>query len=172
MTYESKLNISNSVRKEVIRDIRDPDKWLKEERDDKSNLIVRARTHWEFHMNNDATQTISEIIFDKIISNRHRRKWRTHQVWGAIYDKGEFAQKHSHGKQFWSWVYYLDCCKECAPLVFDNTSIKPEVDLLVHFSGEEFHEVPRQTCDHERIILSGNIIKVKNVMNWSEAYDV
>ena len=42
----------------------------------------------------------------------------------------------------------------------------------MHFSGEEFHEVPRQTCDHERIILSGNIIKVKNVMNWSEAYDV
>ena len=33
MTYELKLNISDSVRKEVIRDIRDPDKWLKEERE-------------------------------------------------------------------------------------------------------------------------------------------
>ena len=63
MTYESKLNISDSVRKEVICDIRDPDKWLKEERDNKSNLIVRARTHWEFHMNNDAVQTISCLLY-------------------------------------------------------------------------------------------------------------
>ena len=167
--YELKLNISDSTRYEVIEGIRNPDKWLKEERDKKSNLIVGIRTHWEFHMDNVAAKIISDTIFDRIISNK--RQWTTHQVWGAIYNKGEYAVNHIHGKNFWSWIYYLDCCSYCAPLIFEDTYIQPEVDLLVHFHGMVFHRVSEQICDHERIVLSGNI-KETNMMTWEEAYDV
>ena len=51
-----------------------------------------------------------------------------------------------------------------------NQEIIPETDLLVYFSSEIEHEVPEQKCNHERIILAGNIKKDKTMMTWEEAY--
>ena len=166
--FTEKLNISSEIRASAIEGIYDSKKWIKEERDALSNLIVNIRTHWSFHTDNDAAGIISDTIFSAIICNK--REWITKAVWGATYNKGEYAVKHSHGKEGTSWVYYLSCCNTCAPLVFDEKEIIPETDLLVYFSSEIEHEVPEQKCNHERIILAGNIKKDKTMMTWEEAY--
>ena len=166
--FTEKLNISSEIRASAIEGIYDSKKWIKEERDALSNLIVNIRTHWSFHTDNDAAGIISDTIFSAIICNK--REWITKAVWGATYNKGEYAVKHSHGKEGTSWVYYLSCCNKCAPLVFDEKEIIPETDLLVYFSSEIEHEVPEQKCNHERIILAGNIKKDKTMMTWEEAY--
>ena len=166
--FTEKLNISSEIRASAIEGIYDSKKWIKEERDALSNLIVNIRTHWSFHTDNDAAGIISDTIFSAIICNK--REWITKAVWGTTYNKGEYAVKHSHGKEGTSWVYYLSCCNKCAPLVFDEKEIIPETDLLVYFSSEIEHEVPEQKCNHERIILAGNIKKDKTMMTWEEAY--
>ena len=166
--FTEKLNISSEIRASAIEGIYDSKKWIKEERDALSNLIVNIRTHWSFHTDNDAAGIISDTIFSAIICNK--REWITESVWGATYNKGEYAIKHTHGKERTSWVYYLSCCNKCAPLVFDEKEIIPETDLLVYFSSEIEHEVPEQKCNHERIILAGNIRKDKTMMTWEEAY--
>ena len=166
--FTEKLNISSEIRASAIEGIYDSKKWIKEERDALSNLIVNIRTHWSFHTDNDAAGIISDTIFSAIICNK--REWITKAVWGATYNKGEYAVKHSHGKEGTSWVYYLSCCNKCAPLVFDEKEIIPETDLLVYFSSEIEHEVPEHKCNHEIIILAGNIKKDKTMMTWEEAY--
>ena len=166
--FTEKLNISSEIRASAIEGIYDSKKWIKEERDALSNLIVNIRTHWSFHTDNDAAGIISDTIFSAIICNK--REWITKAVWGATYNRGEYAVKHSHGEEGTSWVYYLSCCNKCAPLVFDEKEIIPETDLLVYFSSEIEHEVPEQKCNHERIILAGNIKKDKTMMTWEEAY--
>ena len=48
--------------------------------------------------------------------------------------------------------------------------IIPETNLLVYFNSEVVHEVPEQKCNHERIILAGNVSKDSKMMSWEEAY--
>jgi len=205
-----KLNISSEIRASAIEGIHDPEMWLKEESDQRSNLVVgrnkpgnyngrttHGRTHWSFHEDNDAARTISDIIFSTIICNK--QEWTTDQVWGAAYNKGDYAQTHTHGKNRISWVYYLSCCNNCAPLLLEEAEseeasahydhlydekalmgytrnlchakeIIPETNLLVYFNSEVVHEVPEQKCNHERIILAGNVSKDSKMMTWEEAY--
>ena len=163
-----KLDISFQTRTEVIEDIRQPGNWMKPSRDKSSNVLVKIRTHWFFDTCSVAAKCISDKIFNEIISDD--REWIIDSLWGAIYNKGEYAQSHTHGKNMWSWVYFVDCCNKCAPLVFNETEIVPEVNLLVYFDGMIKHEVPSHICDHERIILAGNIKKDEKMMTFKEAY--
>ena len=192
MIKTEKLNISSEIRASTIEGIHDPEMWLKE-----GSNISNSRTHYKFHETNDAARTISDIIFSTIICNK--QEWTTDEVWGAAYNKGDHAQTHTHGKNRISWVYYLSCCNNCAPLLLEEAEseeasahydhlydekalmgytrnlfhakeIIPETNLLVYFNSEVVHEVPEQKCNHERIILAGNIRKDSKMMSWEEAY--
>ena len=192
MIKTEKLNISSEIRASAIEGIHDPEMWLKEKSNSSNN-----RTHWSFHETNDAARTISDIIFSTIICNK--QEWTTDEVWGAAYNKGDHAQTHTHGKNRTSWVYYLSCCNNCAPLLLEEAEseeasahydrlydekllkgytrnlryakeIIPETNLLVYFNSEVVHEVPEHKCNHERIILAGNIGKSNKMITWEEAY--
>ena len=75
----------------------------------------------------------------------------------------------------WSFVWYLDTCVHCSPLVFPNILrpwlppevIKPKVGNLHVFDGSRPHYVPPHTCAHDRIVVSGNLIHrtVQNDLN-------
>ena len=82
--------------------------------------------------------------------------------WGAIYSKGNYSDIHEHWPQIWSWVYNVECCEDCSPLIFDDTykhkySIYPKSGNMILFPGWIRHSVPEHQCDHDRIILAGNL---------------
>ena len=78
--------------------------------------------------------------------------------WGAVYNKGDHANKHEHTCAF-SWVYFINCPKGSAPLVLSdsNTKIKAEEGKVVIFPGLTYHHVPKNKCD-DRIVMAGNLI--------------
>ena len=192
MIKTEKLNISSEIRASTIEGIHAAENTLSLETKEMYMFF-----HKKFHEYNDAARTISDIIFSTIICNK--QEWITDEVWGGAYNKGDYAETHTHGKNKTSWVYYLSCCNNCAPLLLEEAKseemsahydhlydekvsmgytrnlfhakeIIPETNLLVYFNSEVVHEVPEHKCNHERIILAGNISKGDKMMSWEEAY--
>ena len=55
------------------------------------------------------------------------------------------------------WVgLFIDVCEECAPLFIDDKKITPKNGKLVIFK-DEVHYTSKHKCDHDRIIIAGNI---------------
>ena len=82
-------------------------------------------------------------------------------TWGLIYTTGQSAKVHNHWPSLWSYTYCVSACENCSPLVFPNAqeplSVKPKTSQMIVFPSWLQHEVPTHTCDHERIMLSGNL---------------
>ena len=82
-------------------------------------------------------------------------------TWGLVYTTGQSAKVHNHWPSLWSYTYCVSACEECSPLVFPNAkeplSVTPKTSQMVVFPAWIKHEVPVHTCDHERIMLSGNL---------------
>ena len=88
------------------------------------------------------------------------------ELWGCTYRQGEFAQTHNHSGFDFSFVWFVDTCSHCSPLFFpepDHTCMPP---LTVHkalrgnlivFDAHDIHYVPPQSCNHERLVVSGNM---------------
>ena len=82
-------------------------------------------------------------------------------TWGLVYTTGQSAKVHNHWPSLWSYTYCVSACEECSPLVFPNAkeplSVTPKISQMIVFPSWIKHEVPVHTCDHERIMISGNL---------------
>jgi len=80
-------------------------------------------------------------------------------AWGVIYKTGDNTNPHAHWPSLWSFIYYVDACPKCAPLIFPGAgrNIKPNTGLIIIFPGTVSHYVPKQECEHNRVVISGNI---------------
>ena len=82
-------------------------------------------------------------------------------TWGLIYTTGQSAKVHNHWPSLWSYTYCISACDQCSPLVFPNAkeplSITPKTSQMIVFPSWLQHEVPEHTCNHERIMISGNL---------------
>ena len=87
-------------------------------------------------------------------------EYKISSSWGLIYNKGQSTSSHTHWPDTWSWTYCVKACKDCAPLVFTHAdySITPQESQMIIFPGWLHHEVPIHTCDHERIMIAGNLM--------------
>ena len=83
------------------------------------------------------------------------------ESWGLIYTKGDTTKIHNHWPSLWSYTYCVKADKCCSPLIFPTAmkklEIVPETGQLILFPAWVMHEVHEQTCDHERIMISGNL---------------
>ena len=116
-------------------------------------------------------------LFDEFKGQLHvlYPTYQIEDLWVAIYRSGDYAEAHNHTGFDWSFVWYLDTCVHCSPLVFPNILrpwlppevIKPKVGNLHVFDGSRPHYVPPHTCAHDRIVVSGNLIHrtVQNDLN-------
>ncbi len=116
-----------------------------------------------------ALQTIKETVplfpnIDKANNNPYIL-----DAWGVLYKPDTSTETwtsglepHSHWPATWSFVYYVDACNKCAPIVFPtciNANMhSPVTGLLIIFPGWVAHGVPPQKCDHNRISIAGNIV--------------
>ena len=82
-------------------------------------------------------------------------------TWGLIYTTGQSAKVHNHWPSLWSYTYCVSACENCSPLVFPNAkeplSVTPKTSQIIVFPSWLKHEVPKHTCEHDRIMLSGNL---------------
>ena len=86
-------------------------------------------------------------------------------TWGLVYNTGQSAKIHNHWPSLWSYTYCVSACEECSPLVLPNAkeplSVTPETSQMIVFPSWIKHEVPVHKCEHDRIMLSGNLIVYK-----------
>ena len=82
-------------------------------------------------------------------------------TWGLIYNKGQSAKMHNHWPSLWSYTYCVFACEECSPLVFSNAqeplSVIPKTSQMIVFPAWLQHEVLTHTCEHDRIMIAGNL---------------
>ena len=82
-------------------------------------------------------------------------------TWGLIYNKGQSTKMHNHWPSLWSYTYCVFACEKCSPLVFPNAqeplSVIPKTSQMIVFPSWLQHEVPTHTCDHDRIMIAGNL---------------
>jgi len=93
-------------------------------------------------------------------------KHQVQELWGCTYRQGEFAQTHNHSGFDFSFVWFVDTCSHCSPLVFPDPEHpwmpplavhKPLKGNLVVFDAHDIHYVPPQSCNHNRVVVSGNM---------------
>ena len=82
-------------------------------------------------------------------------------TWGLVYATGQSTKVHNHWPSLWSYTYCINACENCAPLVFPNAdkplSVNPQTSQMVLFPAWIKHEVPVHTCEHDRIMIAGNL---------------
>ena len=82
-------------------------------------------------------------------------------TWGLVYTTGQSAKVHNHWPSLWSYTYCVSACENCSPLVFPNAqkplSVTPKTSQMIVFPSWLQHEVPMHKCEHDRIMISGNL---------------
>lgn len=120
-------------------------------------------------------------VFDDLRQQIHAlySDYKIEELWSAVYRQGDYAQNHCHPGFDYSFVWYLDTCRDCSPLVFPDVEHpwmpplhvhRPKVGELLVFSGNSHHYVTPHICSHERIVVSGNLVPVKKEATWEPGY--
>ena len=131
----------------------------------KSSTNVQASmTGWYMHETDSDFMEVCRMAMDFAYENSPRQgvPFMPYDCWGAIYSKGNYTKTHEHWPQIWSWVYNVECCEKCSPLVFNDAPqgahyVYPKGGNMILFPGWIRHSVPEHQCDHDRIILAGNL---------------
>ena len=86
------------------------------------------------------------------------------ESWGLMYGKGHTCEEHNHWPSLWSYTYCVEACKKCAPLMFNDSAnegtpfhLFPETGQLIVFPAWLNHSVPKQECEHQRVMVAGNL---------------
>ena len=129
-------------------------------------------TRWDMHMVCkefvDVAAKAKEIAYDCPLATKTDTNGKPlivplylNDTWGLIYTKGQSAKVHNHWPSLWSYTYCIFACEKCSPLVFPNAneplSVTPKTSQIIVFPSWLHHEVPKHPCDHDRVMLSGNL---------------
>ena len=129
-------------------------------------------TRWDMHMVCkefvDVAEKAKEIAYACPLATKTDTNGKTlivplylNDTWGLIYTKGQSAKVHNHWPSLWSYTYCIFACENCSPLVFPNAneplSVTPKTSQIIVFPSWLHHEVPEHPCDHDRIMISGNL---------------
>ena len=153
--------------KDLERDIREAGDHLQ-----KRTSAKCLMTKWNMHEEYDSFATIGDYAIN--LANSCPVAQRTtpdgekenvplyiKECWGLIYVKGNTAGVHNHWPSLWSYTYCVKANKCCSPLIFPTATKKleivPETGQLILFPAWIMHEVHEHTCNHERIMISGNL---------------
>lgn len=118
------------------------------DKQNKKTAVKALMTDWNMR-EYDAFDNLAKFIETKVSGE-------VFDIWGALYKKNEYTESHSHKNVTNTFVYFIDVCEECAPLFIDDKKITPENGKLVIFK-DEVHYTSKHKCDHDRIIIAGNI---------------
>ena len=118
------------------------------DKQDRKTAVIGDMTDWNMR-HHTCFDNIAKFVETKVGGE-------VYDIWGAVYNKGDYAGKHSHKGVKNAFVYFVDVCENCASLFIDDIEIIPENGKMVIF-GEEEHYTLTQECNHSRIVIAGNV---------------
>tara|TARA_B100000287_G_C20230765_1_gene621995 strand:+ start:38 stop:571 length:534 start_codon:yes stop_codon:yes gene_type:complete len=80
-------------------------------------------------------------------------------LWGNVYNKGDYAIPHDHFPYAFSFAYFLKSKWYYPSLIFSDSGkrIRPKEGRFVIFPAYLIHHVPKHRFKDTRITLSGNV---------------
>tara|TARA_E500000331_G_C17116928_1_gene652135 strand:+ start:436 stop:957 length:522 start_codon:yes stop_codon:yes gene_type:complete len=102
---------------------------------------------------------ITDLVVRNLVKVEGKGKtWFIEDCWVSLYNKGDYAIRHSHNPAYWSFVYFITCPRGSSPLVFSTSGkrIKAEEGKVVLFPGWVRHHVPKNNCEG-RMVCAGNV---------------
>ena len=90
-------------------------------------------------------------------------KFEIKDLWGNVYNKGDYTLSHNHFPCVYSFAYFLKSKWHHAPFVFTESKkrIRPQEGKFIFFPAYVLHHVSKHNFKEQRMTLSGNI-KVKS----------
>ena len=126
----------------------------------KKTNVQASMSSWFMHEHNSEFMKLCDYAVHLGTENSPSKvELMPYDCWVASYTKGDWTKPHDHWPAIWSWVYNVDCCNSCAPLVFPDAKqeVIPKKNTMIMFPGWAKHSVPKHQCDHERIVIAGNL---------------
>lgn len=150
--YSKELELAKQA---IFEEYRDNPKSIE------SNVKASYVSSWISHMINPKFEPLSNVILScmKFISKEYYTReveYAIHNMWGILYDNGDFTIKHNHFPSLFACAIYIDVEDNGAPIIFENEiTIKPVSATAVIFPGILDHEVPKTSG--KRIVVACNI---------------
>ena len=116
-------------------------------------------TDWFMQRQHPIFNSLADIVIDIAKeASPNEVELELYDMWGAVYNRGDFSKNHDHWPHPWSFVYYVKS-NGATPIIFPDCSysLNPKTGDIVLFPGIIRHGVPIHESDEERIIVSGNI---------------
>ncbi len=90
-------------------------------------------------------------------------------LWGQVYNEGDFQESHDHVPNHWSFVYYVNTPRGSSPLVFESSGKKFRLKAgqVIIFPAWLKHNVPPNKCEG-RMIIGGNMFYKVGRNDWGE----
>jgi hypothetical protein len=130
--------------------------------------VKAFHTDWDWLPNNQKIKNFKSFILSEIEKNYQPGAkidgscdfGEIVNLWGNLYKKGDYAQRHSHKAYKYSFAYFVKAKWYDSPLVFDDSGkkIRPKEGRYVIFPSYLLHSVPKNRYNHERVTLSGNYL--------------
>ena len=124
-------------------------------------------TSWFLQESSDEFKWISNQAIELAKENNpHDIDMFVYDCWGAIYNEGNYTIRHNHWQHLWSFVYYVRCPENCAPLVLDGMVTQfgrmgnhfyPSDGDMIMFPGWVNHSVPKHESSSDRVVVAGNL---------------
>jgi len=142
--------------------------------EDKQNHETNVKaTMTEWAIESPEIKKLKEYIINALKDLPNRLKWgragdfKFRNVWANIYRFGDHTISHNHVPEDLTMVYFVTSNKEDTPLIMDDseTKIYPKEGLIVLFPGYLSHSVPEHMFNHERMTISGDINRVRPLLN-------
>ena len=124
--------------------------FLPNSKEESTNLVVEKHTGYNTYP--EPFIKLKDWVLDQLSLDKDTSKY---QLWGAVYNYGDYAREHRHGTSEYSFVYYVAAPPGSSPLNFDGYIVQPHDGMCVIFTDEP-HSVPENHCDG-RIVVAGNI---------------
>ena len=122
---------------------------------DIKEFVVIAQWVKDFLWNVDAENIYTPVLQGDLWSGN--TEMELYNIWGQLYNKGDYQTSHVHLPHHWSFVYYVNTPMGSSPLVFEQSGQKiyPKEGEVIFFPAWVRHFVPTNDCK-ERSIIAGN----------------
>ena len=138
--------------------------------------VKATHTEWDWQKDHTQVKKIKLWVLNEAKKNSHHAaidekqasELRVVNFWANVYNKGDYANMHTHIPSYISFSYFLKSKWYYPSLVFTDSmkKVRPKEGRVVIFPSYLRHHVSKHKFTPQRITLSGNIAIVKQ---WSNA---
>ena len=112
----------------------------------------------KIYLLNEVERNFSKNVYN-FLGSKEKAELTIPHYWGNVYNKGDYAQEHSHFPCAFSIVYFLKSQWYHSPFIFSDSGkkVRPKEGRFVIFPAYLWHKVPKHQFKETRITLSGNV---------------